>query len=300
VIHGLDLEDVSRPPVARLNSSGLPIHAGQNNKVWRGLVQVEACMEPALPVVLKWMGAAVHKLPLELACSLAAAELGLPVPRGLLVIANRDQLVGLPQYAKPIPGTDDVLCFGSMHQWPDDTGARQLNNAAAEEYTWRQLCDDASAAPGAAWDELTANADRHAGNLLFDGRKYWFIDHDLALQPIAKAMRDFVAQKTRLDLIEHRARANVVADELVRRHPRDHGIMAQPTRFSRAENRLRMLADKVRAWNYGVAAVDDVWPLTEIVLRGIALRLPALALMLSQRLSLPDRQLLWNSSSPPQ
>ena len=257
-------------------------------------------MEPCLPVALKWMSGGAHKLPVELACSLAAAELGLPVPRGVVVLAKGDQLPGLPGYAKPIAGTDDYLCYGSMHQWPDDSGVRQLDDASATESTWRHLCDSPGAAPGAAWDELAANADRHAGNLVFDGNKYWFIDHELALQPIAKAMRHFAEQAARHQLIDHRARANIVADQLTRRRPNDHGLLAQPQRFARIETRMKLLADRVQQWSTSNAAVDPNWPMTEIVLRGIALRLPALGLMLNQRLQTPDASSLWNSSSPTQ
>lgn len=302
MIHGLDPSDTSRPPLARLNSGGLPINAGQVHKVWRGLVQVPGSMEPGIPVALKWMAGA-HKLPIELACALAGAELSLPVPSGVVVLATRDQLPGLPAAARPVPGSDDYLCYGSMHQWPDDSSARLLDDEAAAEHTWRQLCATQSAAPGAAWDELAANADRHVGNLIFDGSKYWFIDHELALEPMAKVMRTWAVQAARQRVIEHRARVNTVADELSRRRPNDHGILAQPARFARAQARINLVADQVRNWSTGHAQVDAVWQLTEVVLRGIATRLPPLALMLNQRLQVPDPKALWSSSStqpPPQ
>ena len=298
MIHGLELDDTNRPPLARLNSSGLIINAGQANKVWRGLVQVEGSMEPSVPVAMKWMSGS-HKLPVELACSLAASELGLPVPRGVAVLAQRDQLPGLPGLAKPLPGTDDFLCYGSAHQWPDDSRAHHLDGPSAEEFTWKDLCESNVAAPGAAWDELADNADRHIGNLIFDGAKYWFIDHELALPPIAKVMRSLVQQRDRLQVIEHRARTNHVAEQLHGRRPNDHGMLTQPPRFGRIEGRLKLLADRVRYWSTGNAQVDTIWPLTEIVLRGISSRLPALALMLSERLNVPTAKSLWNSSSQP-
>lgn len=299
MIHGLDLDDTTRAPLARLNSSGLPIDAGQVHKVWRGLVQVEGCMEPSVPVALKWMAGGEHKLPLELACSLAGAELGLTIPRGVLVLSRRDQLPGLPGTARPLPGTEDYLCYGSVHQWPDDTVARLLDDDdAVEEHTWQKLCASPGAPAGAAWDELAANADRHTGNVVFDGQRYWLIDHELALQPIAKVMRRFAAPGARLQLVEHRARENTLAAQLARRHPMSHGILKQPASFARAEQRLRALADRVRLWQTGHPQVDTVWPLTEVVLRGISLRLPALAVMLNQRLNIADARSLWNSSNP--
>jgi hypothetical protein len=153
MIHGLDLDDHTRPPLARLNSSGLPISAKQANKVWRGLVQVEGSMEPAIPVALKWIGGET-KLATELGCSLAASVLGLPVPKGLLVLAGRDQLPGLSAAAKPTLGGNDVLCFASVYQWPDDTWARLSDDESASEYSFSHLCETSQAAPGAAWDEL--------------------------------------------------------------------------------------------------------------------------------------------------
>lgn len=299
MIHGIDLADASRAPVARLTSSGIPIKAGQTHKVWRGLVQVEGCTEPSEPVALKWMSSTI-KVALELACSLAANEMKLPVPRGVVVLAPRDQLPGLPAAAKPLPGTDDMLCFGSAFHFPDDTAARLLNDdAAVEEYTWRRLCDSRHAASSAAWDELAANADRHTGNLVFDGDRYWLIDHELALEPINRLMRRFAQTVARQQLLEHRARENAIAQQLAHRRASDHGMLSQANRLARAEKQLKLLADSVRDWRTGQTAVDAVWPMTEVALRSIALRLPALAHLLSLRLGRPDAESLWSTPHPP-
>lgn len=294
MIHGLDPADTTRPPWARLQSGGVPINAGQVHKVWRGQVQVPGSMEPCVPVALKWMPG-VAKLPIELACALAAAELNLSVPRGVVVIAARDQLPGLPAAARTLSSSQDVICFGSLHQWPDDSVARLLDDEAAAEHTWRRLCEMPAAASGAAWDELTANADRHVGNLLFDGNKYWLIDHELALEPIAKVMRRWAVQAAQESVREHRAKSNAIAAQLAHRRPNDHDIHAQPARFSSAKRRIELLADRMRTWSTGHRAVDDVWQLTEVVLRGIATRLPPLALMLNERLRVPDPTSLWSS-----
>jgi len=294
VIHGLDLDDPKVPPLARLVSTGIPIDKGQVHKAWRGLVQVPGSTEPGVPVALKWLPGQ-SKLPIELACALAAHQLGLPVPRGVVVLASRDQVPGLPAGAKPLPGSDDVICYGGVHQWPDDSTARLLDEDGAAEYTWRQLCQGGSAAPGAAWDELTANPDRHVNNLLFDGVRYWFIDHEQALEPMAQLMRRWAAVVVRQTVLEHQAKVNEVAMQLVRRRPHDHGILAQPPHFNRAARRIEVLANAVREWSSGHKYVDEVWPLTEVVLRGISTRLPALADMLTRRLLIPQPRSLWNS-----
>lgn len=299
MIPGLDPTDTTRPPIARLNSGGLPIDAGQVHRVWRGQVQVPGCTEPSVPVALKWMTGQV-KLPIELACAMAAAELQLPVPRGVVVLADRDQLPGLPASARPAPGGTDFICFGSLHQWPDDSITRLMDDDAAEEYVWQQLCNRPVAARGAAWDELAANPDRHVRNFIFDGKDYWFIDHEAALEPIAKVMRQWAVQSVRQGVLDYRARKNVVAAQLQQRRPRDHGLHEQSASLAKAQRRVEVVADRVREWQTGRSPLDSMWPLVEVALRGIALRLPALPLMVHERLQLPDKTLLWNSSSSPQ
>ncbi|MBB1161488.1 hypothetical protein [Aquariibacter albus] len=297
LVPGLDLDDTSRPPWARLMSGGLTVEAGQENKVWRGQLQVPGSTESCVPAVVKWMNNQ-PKVAIELACALAAAELKLDVPRGVVVLAERDQLPGLPVRAKPLPNTQDFLCFGSVHQWPDDSAVRMLDDAAAEEHTWRRLCEMPAAAPGAAWDELVANADRHTGNLIFDGHRYWFIDHELALQPLAQVIRRWAVQANRQRVLEHRARGNELAAQLARRRPSDHGLQGQPAKFQKAGQRLGLLADRMRQWHTGYPPVDDIWPMAEVVLRGIAARLEPLALMVNERLGVREGASLWNSSPP--
>ncbi len=237
------------------------------------------------------------KLPIELACALAAAEMQLPVPRGIVVLADRDQLPGLPASARPVPNGTEYLCFGSSHQWPDDSVTRLMDDEAAEEYVWQQMCKLPVAATGAAWDELAANPDRHVRNLIFDGKDYWFIDHEAALEPISKVMKQWAVKSVREGLLDFRARKNIVASQLQQRRPRDHGIEAQSASLARAQRKVEVVAYSVREWHTGRPHLDALWPLVEVALRGIALRLPALPLMVHDRLQLPNKTLLWNSSS---
>lgn len=296
MIPGLDPKDTSRPPLARLNSGGLPVFAGQVHKVWRGQVQVPGCTEPSVPVALKWMSGQV-KLSIELACSIAGSELHVRIPHGVVVLAERDQLPGLPSTARPLGNGKDFLCFGSLHQWPDDSATRMMDDEAAEEYVWQQLCRQPAAANGAVWDELAANPDRHVRNFIFDGKDYWFIDHEAALEPISKVMKQWAVQAARQSVIDFRAKKNLLALQLQQRKPKDHGMEQHSNALVRAQRRLEVVADRIREWRTGSSHVDVLWPLVEVTVRGIALRLPALPLMVHERLQTPEKKLIWNSSS---
>jgi hypothetical protein len=133
-----DLQRWRIPPVYRMLSGGMLLAGRHQNKVWRGLGQLPNNTEPGVTFCIKWIKKK-EALATELACSLAAQALKLPVPRGALVIADYEQLPGLPASVKGA-ATDKVLCFGSEYQWPDDTVARPKGLEAEEEWVWRQLC----------------------------------------------------------------------------------------------------------------------------------------------------------------
>ena len=198
-----DPDDLASLPVVHLVSAGEAVYAGQVNRAWRALVQSPGSVEPALPVVLKYMDSQV-RLAMELGCSLAAQALKLPVPRGMLVLANPAELRGLPQSARPLTGRREVLCYGSVLRWPEDTAERGIaDDARVEDFIWQRFCETKTAAPGAAWDELVANDDRHTRNFIFDGARYWLIDHELALRPLADAVRQMAQAATRQLIINN-------------------------------------------------------------------------------------------------
>ena len=132
-----DLQRWRVPPVYRMLSGGMVLNGRHQNKVWRGLAQLPNNTEPGVSLCIKWIRQK-EALATELACSLAAQALKLQVPRGALVIADREQLPGLPASVKGAR-TDKVLCFGSEYQWPDDTLARPTGLAAEEEWVWLSL-----------------------------------------------------------------------------------------------------------------------------------------------------------------
>ena len=274
-------------------SAGPPIREGQIHRAWGAMVQTAGSTEPAIPVVLKHMSGV--RVAIELACSLAASALRLPVPRGMLVMANPDELTGFSTTDSLSASRRRLICYGSVLRWPETARARN-GDSAVDDFIWQRFCETATASSGAAWDELVANADRHAGNFVFDGNRYWLIDHDLALRPLAEAVRRMTDVAVRSNILEHRAAANQVATQLATRRPTDHGILNQPRIFESKSKALEALAAQMVHWRTGISEVDDVLTDAETVVRGIILRLPALGLQLTERLSKPTSSLKWTST----
>lgn len=104
------------------------------------------------------------ELPIEMFCALLGRELNLPVPEPLLVVN--------PAGSALMSGSVD-MGYPSLHQ---PALAPHLALLAILLQQWPSLI------PAACFDEWIANPDRHGGNLLFDGRDFWLIDHGLALR----------------------------------------------------------------------------------------------------------------------
>lgn len=285
-----DLQRWRVPPVYRMLSGGMLLSGSHQNKVWRGLAQLPGNTEPGISLCIKWVRQK-EVLATELACSLAAQALKLQVPRGVLVIADYDQLPGLPGRIRGGP-QDKVLCFGSELHWPDDTMARPTGLEAAEEWVWRRICESAQGAAGAVWDELVANEDRHFENVVFDGYRWWLIDHEFTLKPVAKAMKRFADPSVRTSLIEYRPPGNTLAYEVsIRRH--DHNMRAIPQSLSNLKQRLLWMTGQARSWRTGIPDVDTVLMMAWYYLSSIELRLPALPLHVESRLGNETGALKW-------
>lgn len=106
----------------------------------------------------------------EIFCSIIGINIGLPLPEPIIVLEKSE--IGINRY------------FGSI-----DTSYPSLKHYVSDcdwEYKsfhekikkWIFL-DDA-----AFFDELIVNADRHKGNILYDGNDYYLIDHGLAFNII--------------------------------------------------------------------------------------------------------------------
>lgn len=292
-----DLQRWRDPPVNRMLSPGTLLSGDHVNKVWRGMTQAPMSTEPGVPMIIKWVEKK-ERLAAELACALAARALRLQVPAGVLVLAQKDQLHGVPAR---VSGDDDaaVLCFGSELQWPDDTMAKPMGTDAAREWVWSRLCQSPQGSAGGVWDELVANEDRHTDNVVFDGVRWWLIDHERTLTPLNKLMMKFAESAIRQTVIEHRTPSNPIAVEMVQRRPHDHKMEALPPALVNLRVRLQWLADQAQKWHTGLRDVDTVFMMTEIYLRSIDLRLPALAMHIHDRLAKPTPKALWSQASSP-
>lgn len=292
-----DLQRWRETPVMRLLCTGSLLQGNHLNKVWRGMAQRSSSLEPAVPMMVKWV-AKKEVLAAELACAAAARALKLPVPGGALVLAEKHDLPGLPAKVRGA-STDPVICFGSELQWPDDTLARPRGTYAAEEWVWGQVCQSQQGASGGVWDELVANDDRHSENLVYDGLRWWLIDHERALPSVAKVMQKFAEAVARQTVIDERASRNTLATEMLMRRPTDHKMETLPSSWTSQRQRLIWMADQAQSWSTGIPDVDTALMMAHVYLRSINLRLPALALHLQDRLARPSAASLWNSSSLP-
>lgn len=103
-----------------------------------------------------------EEIMIETACAMAGIEMGLPIPRPML-----------------LHWEGAGFLFGS-EAIPHPTLQARLNqhaDIAATLATWKQL------PASATFDEWIANPDRHAGNLITDGAgSFWLIDHGLAMR----------------------------------------------------------------------------------------------------------------------
>lgn len=295
--HMADLHRWQAPPVWRLLSHGTHFAGRHSNTTWRGLAQLHDSHEPGLPVIVKVMPNN-ETLAAELACALAAKALRLQVPDGVLVLAEKDQLPGLPRRYTGA-GTDRVLCFGSAYQFPDDTTVRPTNEAAVEEWVWQQLCGSKQGPAGGVWDELVANNDRHCDNVVFDGARWWLIDHEHTLPPVAKVMKRFAQTVARQTVLNYQSPENTLAKEMHVRRPNNHGMLDLPATFAPLKQRITWLAEQAQSWVTGIKEIDTVLIYTHIYLRAIELRMAPLALHLASRLAQPEGDSLWNFSNAP-
>ncbi len=284
------------PPIYHLAGTASKRSGNHTHPVWLGRVVHEQIAGESLPMIVKLLDSQVTAA-VELSCALAARELRLPVPRPGLVVAERSLLPGVPDSVKG----EVLLLVGSHYQRPDAfmASVTASGGEAAEDHIWRTLCDSSTGAPAAAFDELVANADRHCENILFDGAQWWLFDHDLALPPASQYVVSPELRERRLEAIAFMAKANQIAREMLRRRPRDHSILAQPTQFDSRSKGVRALAIRAESWRHPDTQLDAIFRLTSVVLGLIHLRLPALAEQLNTRLGSADPpSLQWSSPIP--
>ncbi|WP_236862163.1 hypothetical protein [Burkholderia pseudomallei] len=285
-----DLREIAaRPPVYRLLGVPEKVVGKHLNHVWKGLAGIPGADEPGIPVVVKYLPNTAQ-LDIELACGLASQVLKLPVPNPGLVIAEPEDLPGRPTGMKGGP----AVLFGSLFQ-PQFMARHAGGGEIGEEYIWESVCSNDTGRIGAAWDELVANPDRHAQNLLFDGVKWWLFDHNLALEPVTKLYKAIASTSSQQDVVMYKARVNQLLTQLVTRRPENHGIEDEAAKFARHAQRLKMLAIEMGRWKLPAEGrVTTIIRMAAVIVDLIALRLEPLHLYLAQRLQKPSAENLWN------
>jgi hypothetical protein len=275
--------------IFRLLATAAVVDGEHQNAVWSGLVGPVLGNEAGMPMVIKHLPSHVA-LATELACGLAAQELRIPVPAPALVICDIADLNGFDGRRSGI----ELICFGSRMQFEDQMYRRQRNeDLAADEFIWSRICGTATGAKGAAWDELVANRDRHTENVLYDGESWWLLDHELALEPVSNLMKRFADAMVRQEIIDYRTSVNRLASQMIARRPANHGLADQPRSFLAGAKQLTLLADRVQTWSVNDERIDPVLQIAEVVIRSIALRIPALGLHLQARIGAKDSGALW-------
>ncbi len=294
---GASLQEDDRfkePPLFFLLSPAELLKGDHTNVAWRAQVGRAENPSAALPMVVKYLKGGQIPLCIELACALSAQVLKLPIPQPALVIAERDQLFGLPAH---VTGSSFLL-IGSHYKKPDVLMAQMVNdNPAAEEFIWSRVCDSETGPKGAAWDELVVNADRHSENLLFDGSQWWLFDHDLALPKTPDYLRKGATREQRSMALTFQAQCNQLATQMVQRQPSSHGLAELARDLTKFRRELHALSGYAAKWRSDDLTLDGIFGVTAILIDKIALRLPALAEYISRRLANPDPPSLWTSHS---
>lgn len=143
----------------------IAIHNENINPVWRANVVVDTGRQK---MYVKQVCS--RTLAVEVICAVVGRAIGLPIPRPALVQVRPGVLEGINQTA---------VLFGSqsvdnpdLKQWL----RRGEDMALSELMGWAKFID------AGCFDEWTANADRHGGNILYGGGKnFVLIDHSEAL-----------------------------------------------------------------------------------------------------------------------
>lgn len=146
-------------------SRGSKLVGGSSNPVYAGLVSTAQAGFVHSHVKLLDESAFF----VESVCALVLKRTNIPAPEPIWVKVNKAVLNKRDPW--PFEGFDSMLCFGT-HTIP---AARTLRRSPNEDEQ-KLLKWDASSHAG-VFDEVMANDDRQANNILTDGKSYWLIDH---------------------------------------------------------------------------------------------------------------------------
>ncbi|ENT3521837.1 HipA family kinase [Salmonella enterica] len=134
-----------------------PIGEGINGAL-RGFALVD---EEEIQVIAKYLPE--RELLCEIICAQIGRELELPIPEPILLFDNQK---------KPVFGSTDIGYPNLNHYFAKNIEMQTIMSRLSK---WVYLQS------ASFFDELIFNADRHPGNLLYDGVNFHLIDHGLTL-----------------------------------------------------------------------------------------------------------------------
>ena len=110
----------------------------------------------------------------EVVCALLGVALELNMPTPFLVYVERVNLNGSQKWKA---NESSRVCFGSEDaKHPSFRQIIKMQQGMTNALL-NELLNWSGYKPTAWFDEWTANNDRHPGNLLYDGKEFWLIDH---------------------------------------------------------------------------------------------------------------------------
>lgn len=168
--------------LATLCSGAKRFDEGNATETWKGSIQTHFGQKVAFIKVLP-----NNQLISETACALLARALGLNVPPPYLVRVHKEQLRQSRKWGKD---ETEKICFGSEEidhlslariLFPKRKGKSVPVHPSVMIKIRQQVAACEGFQETAIFDEWIANGDRHEGNLLWDGRKFYLIDHSHSL-----------------------------------------------------------------------------------------------------------------------
>ena len=286
-------------PIFELMSEPTIVIGDHVNTVWRGLACPYGTSDAGAAMIIKALLSPLA-LATEVACAIAGRYLGLPVPAPSIVLCDPDLLTQIPQgvLQNSLKTADgQFIYYGSQLIFEHPIRPSSTSDPKVIERIWAKVCANEVAPSGAAWDELVANPDRHHENLTYDGQRWWLYDHDKALGSLAELYARLTETESRAAIVAHQAPRNQIASEMEQRKCDMTQVGQRSRSMSRSTKGFDLLVSRVEKWqNYDVR-VNGVLALTADVLRSIGFRLPAIELLVEQRIN--TKQHLPSLWSPP-
>ncbi|ELY4520495.1 hypothetical protein SMZ75_003290 [Cronobacter muytjensii] len=151
--------------IATLLPGAEPFNDNNVNQTWKGHVRTA---NDTVVVYAKIIN--LRELCVEAFCAILGRELGIPIPKPFLILADNSTL-------NIIPYGQHALLFGS-----EDASYPSFRRYADCKQAFEKLQNFKSSLDVGVFDEWIANYDRNVGNILYDGGDdFLFIDHGLAL-----------------------------------------------------------------------------------------------------------------------